>query len=69
MRPAEDASPDCSGTIPASTRSVEVLPAPLRPTIPTVSPGSMCNDTPLSAGTGGGPCARAPRRRPLKVRA
>ena len=25
--------------IPASTRSVEVLPAPLRPTMPTVSPG------------------------------
>ena len=25
--------------MPASTRSVEVLPAPLRPTMPTVSPG------------------------------
>ena len=35
-----------SGTIPASTRSVEVLPAPLRPTIPTVSPGSIPSVTP-----------------------
>ena len=59
IRPPQPASPDCSGMIPASTRSVEVLPAPLRPTIPTVSPGSIRSVTPWSAGTGGGP-PRAP---------
>jgi hypothetical protein len=69
IRPPEAASPDCRGTMPASTRRVEVLPAPLRPTIPTVSPGSMWRETPRSAGTGGGPSAREPRSRPLKVRA
>ena len=36
------------------TRSVDVLPAPLRPTIPTVSPGSMRRRTSRSACTGAG---------------
>jgi len=30
-------------------RMVVVFPAPLRPTSPTISPGSTVNETPLSA--------------------
>ena len=67
-RPPQAASPECSGTIPASTRSVEVLPAPLRPTMPTVSPGAMWRLTPCSAGTASGPAALDPSRSPLSVR-
>ena len=68
-RPPQPASPDSSGMIPASTRSVEVLPAPLRPTIPTVSPGSMRSVTPCSAGTGRAAPRRRAEQQPLSVRA
>src|SRR3954452_8429830 len=37
-RPPTSTRPASSGTMPARTRSVDVLPAPLRPTMPTVSP-------------------------------
>ena len=45
--PPQATRPEFSGTIPDSTRSVEDLPAPLRPTIPTVSPGSIRSETSL----------------------
>ena len=51
-RPPHPAKPRCSGMIPASTRSVEVLPAPLRPTMPNVSPGPTRTETPARAWVG-----------------
>ena len=56
--PPHATRPEFSGTIPDSTRSVDDFPAPLRPTIPTVSPGSMRSETSFSASTGAGPPAR-----------
>ena len=62
--PPQATRPEFSGTIPDSTRSVEDLPAPLRPTMPTVSPGSMRSETSRSACTGAGPPARL---RPMSI--
>ena len=39
-RPPHSARPESSGTMPARQRRSDVLPAPLRPTIPTASPGA-----------------------------
>jgi hypothetical protein len=47
----EQELPELGLTRPSITRPSVVLPDPDSPTRPSVSPGPICSDTPMTAGT------------------